>query len=130
MITISLHKSFGIKLGRKETVPPVPLSNTSQRPWMHYTLHHGGTEPPYGVNKQKKCLLHYGRIPHLWVYYALQIYKHFHKKQISPQKLTIKIIRCSISYIYTITTHYHPHLKSIFLKLWSEIFRKFCTWKY
>ena len=30
MITISLHKSFGIKLGRKETVPPVPLHNTTK----------------------------------------------------------------------------------------------------
>ena len=28
-ITIYLHKPFLLRLGRKETVPPVPLSNTA-----------------------------------------------------------------------------------------------------
>ena len=118
-ITIYLHKLFCLRLERKKRfrlsrcITPLRGCGCTNTP-------HGGTEPPYGVNKQKKCLLHYGRIPHLWVYYAMQIYKHFYKKQVSPQKLTIKIIQCSISYIYTITIHHHPHLKSIFLKLWSE----------
>ena len=72
--------SFLFLLAEKKTVPPVPLRNTSTAVYA-LTLHHGGTEPPYGDNRHKKCLSHCGRFPRRWVCYALQIYKHFYKNK-------------------------------------------------
>ena len=34
-ITIPSHKPFCLKIRRKETVPSVPLHNTTQRLWVH-----------------------------------------------------------------------------------------------
>jgi len=72
--------NFFVSNRQKETVPPFPLSNTS-RAVGALTLHHGGSEPPYGDNRHKKSCHAVAGFPTLEYVRQLQIYKHFHKKQ-------------------------------------------------
>lgn len=105
-ITIYLHKLFCLRLERKKRFR-LSRCITPLRGCGCINTPHGGSEPPYGVNRQKNACYTVAGFPAFVVCYASQIYIHFYKKQISPQKLTIKIIRCSISYIYTTIMCYH-----------------------
>ena len=115
-ITIYLHKLFCLRLERKKRFR-LSRCITPLRGCGCINTPHGGTEPPYGVNKQKNACYTMAGFPTSEYIMHCKYINIFTKKQVSPQKLTIKIIQCSISYIYTITIHHHPHLKSIFLKL-------------
>lgn len=64
------------------------------------TLHTGVRNRRMELTGKKNACYTVAGFPTFVICYASQIYKHFYKKQISPQKLTIKIIRYSISYIY------------------------------
>ena len=99
-----------LRLERKKTVPPVPLHNTTKAEGA-LTLHTGVRNRRMEFTDKKNARYIMAGFPTFVICYALQIYKHFYKKQISPQKLTAKIIRYSIFYIYATQYIITLHLK-------------------
>ena len=129
-ITIYLHKLFCLRLERKKRfrlsrcITPLRGCGCTNTP-------HGGTEPPYGDNKHKKCLQHCGRFPHRCVMLDITNIKIFSQKEACHwcKFIQWQATYTVLSYIGLTLTNIHP-LFTLPTQKQNNSKQKYNQWKY